>query len=253
MNVVEIVSMMVASCLVMVCQALDLRVLQMVFKEKVKPKVAEMMDELLERYLAPKKVGGSDSETETGDDQQMIIGGKVWDEINQAWDETTTLDLHQRCETIAERTANALMTALSDVTKVKGSAFEMFTSLRTWKQFLSFVLENRYDETRKDMFERHRDVTPRYLGQASRKLYSFVRGELAVPFHRGLVEDPTLARQVDGIGQRDPSSSVGGKTIGSLISIVYDAIRDGRLIEPVMAAIGENFDCIDNEQAARGD
>jgi phenylalanine ammonia-lyase len=81
-------------------------------------------------------------------------------------------------------------------------------------------------------------------------LYSFVRVELGVPFHRGLVEDPTLARQVDGIGG---GSSVGGKTIGSLISIVYDAIRDGRLIEPVMAAVGENFDCKDNEQAARGD
>jgi phenylalanine ammonia-lyase len=240
MTVVEIGSMMVASCLVMVCQALDLRVLQMIFKEKVKPNVAEMMEELLA------KIGGSESEAETEDGQQMIIGDKVWDEINQAWDETTTLDLHPRCEAIAERATNALMTALSKVTDLKVSASELFTAVRTWKQQLSDVLENMYDVMRRDMFERHTDVTPPYLGQASRKVYSFVRGELGVPFHRGLVEDPTLARQ-------QHPSSVGGKTIGSLISIVYDALRDGRLIEPVMAAVGENFDCKDNAQAARGD
>ena len=260
MSVVEISSMMVASYVVMVCQALDLRVLQMLFKEKVKPKVAEMMDGLLERYLEPKKTGGSDGEPEaggTGDGQRIIIGDNVWDEINKAWDETTTLDLHQRCEAIAERAANALMTALSKITEVKGSAFELFTAVSTWKRYLSYVLENTYDATRRDMFERHGNVTPQYLGQASRKLYSFVRLELGVPFHRGIVEDPTLARQKSRIGQQqDPPllrSPVGGKTIGSLISTVYDAIRDGRLIEPVMAAIGENMGCKNSEPATRGD
>ncbi|KAF3318484.1 hypothetical protein TWF173_007891 [Orbilia oligospora] len=67
--------------------------------------------------------------------------------------------------------------------------------------------------------------TESYLGVSSKLLYRFVRKELNVPFHCGLVEHPTVK------GSDVPTRS--RKTIGSWISIIFDAIIDGRIQTPV--------------------
>lgn len=235
MEVVEIMSMMSASYIVMVCQALDLRVLQMTFLAKASSEVVNVTDGIASRYLAP-----------TASHQK--INAAVWDAIKEAWDETTTLDLNLRCETLAELAGNALISALSKSTELAGSASDLLTAINTWKQSLSSVLSSTYETTRQDMFSRHEEITPQYLGQASSKLYTYVRRELKIPFHRGLIEDPT---HVLKNGQQASFPPEQRKTIGTLISTVYEAIRDGRLIEPVMTALGENMGCKDTEPLGR--
>ena len=238
LEVVEITSMMAASYIVMVCQALDLRVLQMIFLEKAYAQVAEMTGELFSTLLAPT----------TTEDYRRKISVEVWDAIAVAWDETSTMDLTARCERLAELGGSALLTALCRTTEFAGSALDLITAINSWKQRLGSALNSTYDAVRQDMFSRHASITPSYLGQASAKLYSFVRKELQVPFHRGLVEDPTHVLRAGEQASFPPEAR---KAIGTLISTVYDAIRDGRLMEPVMAAVGENMGCKDAEPPTR--
>jgi phenylalanine ammonia-lyase len=88
---------------------------------------------------------------------------------------------------------------------------------------------------RDKFFEKQNTVD--YLGQASKKVYKFVRGGLGVPFHRGLVEHPVLG----GI----ESNMISGrekKTIGSWVGIIHDSLRDGRLGGVVMETLAEELD-----------
>jgi len=238
LEVVEIASMMAASYIVMVCQALDLRVLQMIFLEKAYTKVAKMTGEISSKLLAPT----------APEDYRRKIGAEVWDAIVAMWDETSTMDLIPRCERLAELAANALIAALSRSSELAGSAFDLIAAINNWKQRLGTALSSTYDVVRQDMFSRHATITPQYLGQASGKVYTFVRRELKVPFHRGLVEDPTHVLRP---GEQASFPTEGRKAIGTLISTVYDAVRDGRLMEPVMAAVGENMGCKDTEPPTR--
>ena len=221
MQAVEIASMLSAAYIVMVCQALDLRVLQLRFIEKVQPKIAEMTVTLCQRFVPSSGTTGP-------------ITGAVWTAIAQAWDGATTMDLKERSNKTAESGANALMNELAKSAGLQGSAFDLLTAINTWKQYLAYVLSSTYDATRQEMFAQHFNVTPTFLGQAAAKIYLFVRCELKVPFHRGLVEDPTYTLRAGEMSSLPPDQR---KTFGNWITTVYEAIRDGRMHQPVMTAM----------------
>ena len=60
-------------------------------------------------------------------------------------------------------------------------------------------------------------------------MYRFVRGELGVEMCKGLVDHPLGSE-----GERS-----GKKTIGSNISVVYEAVRDGRINGVVVGCLRE--------------
>jgi phenylalanine ammonia-lyase len=66
------------------------------------------------------------------------------------------------------------------------------------------------------------------LGPAAKALYHFVRRDLEVPFHCGIGEHPTCDTEAAADVPHRPR-----KTIGSWISIIYDAVRDGRIRRPL--------------------
>jgi phenylalanine ammonia-lyase len=226
LQAVELLSMISANYLVMVMQALDLRVLQLRYFERLRPKIAEMTRQIVQQFLVIEPV----------DSEKMLQG--LWPEIIKAWDGTTSLDLTSRCAKTADVAAPSLMKEIAKSTGLKASAYDMFVAFDTWRLALARELELSYESVRVEMFEKHADITPTYLGQASSKLYVFCRKELKIPFHRGLVEDPTHPLQ-DGQHASFPAAE--RKSIGSLISVVYEAIRDGRLHDPVMAAIKQDI------------
>jgi phenylalanine ammonia-lyase len=82
-----------------------------------------------------------------------------------------------------------------------------------------------------------KQTTADYLGQASKKVYKFVREELGVPFHRGLVEHP-----VPGGIENNMISGREKKTIGSWVGIIHESLKDGRLGGVVMKTLGEELD-----------
>jgi phenylalanine ammonia-lyase len=229
MQAVEIASMMCAAYIVMACQALDLRVLQMRFVETARPKVAEMTTGICERFLRGTEAAAADNPEKTD---------AIWSTIVSAWDQGTRLDLAERSDKAAEAAATALMTELAKAhqTQLQGSAFDLFTAINTWKGYLSFVLKSTYETCRQEMFNRHVEITPQFLGQAASKIYGFVRRDLKISFHRGLVEDPTYVLKT---GETSSLPASERKAFGTWISAVYEAIRDGQLHGPLMAAVRE--------------
>ena len=88
------------------------------------------------------------------------------------------------------------------------------------------------------MFDHCKAITPSFLGQGSAKIYTFVRRDLGVPFHRGILEDPTFTLRE---GERASFPPEKRKTIGSLIGIVYESIRSGELYTALAAAVKNNM------------
>ncbi|KAI9870109.1 MAG: hypothetical protein M1830_004676, partial [Pleopsidium flavum] len=109
---------------------------------------------------------------------------------------------------------------------------QSIAGLGDWKIRMLYALNETYSSVC-DKFFQHQD-TAQSLGQASRKLYTFVRHQLGVPFHRGLVEHPSP--------KDDPGIFIDGrakKTNWSWISIIYKSLRSGQLHEPVMMCLGK--------------
>jgi phenylalanine ammonia-lyase len=226
LQAVELLSMISANYVVMVLQALDLRVLQLRFFERIRPEVAEMTRGILRQFPVVEP-----------EHSEKIIQG-LWPEITKMWDSTTTLDLQGRCATTADVAVPFFMKEIVKVRGLKASIYDLFEAFDLFKTEFAQVLKAVYEATRQEMFERHLEITPAYLGWASANLYIFVRKELNVRFHQGLIEDPTHPLED---GQHASFLSTERKTIGSMISVVYEAIRDGKLHGPVMTAVKQNL------------
>ncbi|KAL8708124.1 MAG: hypothetical protein Q9220_006978 [cf. Caloplaca sp. 1 TL-2023] len=85
-----------------------------------------------------------------------------------------------------------------------------------------------FEKSRSRWFEKQE--TANFLGSGSRIMYTFVRQTLNVPLHQGLTDHPE---------PQDVSTAHGSKkrTIGSNISIIYEALRSGKLHEPLMQCL----------------
>jgi phenylalanine ammonia-lyase len=220
LEVAEILSMMCASYLVMVCQALDLRVLQQRFFQAARTKVVEMTGNTVH------KVAGNASEPSK-------ISEAVWDSLAKEWDATTTLDLTPRAQKTAEVAAAALLRELRKCSALACSVVELFEEMDVWTNAIAETIRSLYGSKREEMFERHIEITLDCLGRGSACLYSFVRTELDIPFHRGLIDDPTYVLQGAISASIPPRQR---KTIGSHISKVCEAITSGAIHQPLMAA-----------------
>ncbi|KAK3079046.1 hypothetical protein LTS18_005884, partial [Coniosporium uncinatum] len=191
--------------------------------------------------LLPLGSASEDSASSRSSEGVSVSSEKVWMGIRGLWDENSREDLEVRARKTAEKAVGVLVAemSLTTMTTVHGRDDETSLSLgrvNEWRTHLASTLERAYDACREEMFERHNDITPTYLGLASEKMYRFVRRELDVPFHRGLVEDPTVP-----LGEGVEMGKGHRRTIGSMISVVYEALRDGRLHEPVMEAVREGL------------
>ncbi len=67
-------------------------------------------------------------------------------------------------------------------------------------------------------------TTEAFIGTGSKSLYLWVREELGIPMHCGLVDHP----MPESSGVQDSDNK---RTIGSHVSKIYEAVRDGTLFE----------------------
>ncbi|KAM0450748.1 hypothetical protein ACHAPV_010279 [Trichoderma viride] len=192
MQAVDVLTLMCAVSLYTGCQALDLRVLHRTFLERVEASV----EPVTAQWLVP---------------QLQTILRDHW---AASWSSTGTLDLRPRCEHLVDSAIPKILSSLTqgcisvptgNVSAWRDAAIDAIwrTWVKTWKEFKAAP------------------STASYLGTGSRVLYEYVRQELSVPFFQGYVEHPTaISLQLDGRPKR---------TIGEWISIVAEAIRDGRV------------------------
>ncbi|KAF3098996.1 hypothetical protein TWF706_006581 [Orbilia oligospora] len=203
MQAVEIVSMMSACLLYVACQALDLRVRDLKFMEALEDQVKKAVEEQ-SGHLGEEK----------GNLQKSLKEAVV-----RSWRESSREDLHVRIRHMSDAIAAAWV-ALS----YNNIAENSIDHLKLVQKHICQQAEALFKKMQQKSFNGELD-TESYLGVSSKLLYRFVRKELNVPFHCGLVEHPTVK------GSDVPTRS--RKTIGSWISIVFDAIVDGRIQTPV--------------------
>ena len=137
---------------------------------------------------------------------------KLRQEVAISWNSTTKLDIDERCKVLATSSLSTTFDFLSEM-KAQFSLSE----LAAFKEEVRSVAMQMWEVCKKYSTQKS---TARRLGAGSKALYTLVREQLGVPFHRGLVEHPTTGKTtLDGRPK---------KTIGEWISIVYAAVKDGR-------------------------
>lgn len=221
---VEVLSMMSAAYLFVVCQALDLRVLLVRFLEVVEPDFTKLTTSFC------RNVGLTEEDA-------TATTATLASSFADTWNATTNLDLTHRCKQTAEVISGQLVNVLatrpprafvdeSDSDQTASPTFD-FDEFVTYRTSLRAFLYSEYVVERAKLSADNLNITPPYLGRASKALYMCVRKDIGVPFFRGLVEDPVAEENLE----RER------KSIGMWTSMIYEAVRDGRVIDALLLKV----------------
>lgn len=203
---VEVLSLMVATYLYILCQALDIRVLQVEFNAQVRPQIDAITAELFP----------------AGHASLSRVQSVVWDDLMYHWSRNSTSDLQERAAAASNCATGTVLDVLPPTTS---SHLSQDQRVRQWKNQVATTLQQTYDTLRAEYVSKSQSgvlgdlPTVKYLCRTSRILYLFVREELGVPLHRGYEDHPTANRGESGRGKL---------TIGSQVSKIYTALREGR-------------------------
>jgi len=210
LDAVELVSLMTSAFLYALCQALDLHVLYIEYMTLAEKKARPAFEEKFAGVLSPNDLN------------------EIWPELFTAVKAGLTSAkskaLDERARIAAEQTIVPLTKALAKSPKAAES--NVFSSLTSWSEELTTIISSSVRETRVRFSSGEGPTTLGYLGHGSATMYRFVRYELGVPLHKGLVEHPTYPNaERDGV-----RASAGEKvTLGKRISTIYGALRSGRM------------------------
>ncbi|KAL2830147.1 L-Aspartase-like protein [Aspergillus pseudoustus] len=196
-DAVEILGLMLASHVYVLCQAVDLRVLFVEFERAAKSAFASHTRDLFPS-LSEENVR------------------ELWTELMHHWNRHSTLDLGARAATSVSLTTGLLFSKLTTSTGQP----DLPTHMQIWTTTTTSTLRDTYAQTRTAHLANNQSATPAYLCGSSRNVYEYVRHTLGVPMHRGLEDHPTY-----GTGDKS-----GKKTIGSHIATIYTALREGGFV-----------------------
>lgn len=213
MQSVELMSMICASHLYVTCQALDLRAMYVGFLKTLKPAVEGLTTQKFGELLLT--------------DDLKTLHTNIWNRIPDVWFSTGTLDAHQRFQEVANSLMSVVLSGLLQAKKETDIG-----TINLWKVELIDLLGEVYTSYRTSFFKQQ--DTPSYIGKAATIMYNYVRHELGVPFHHGLIEHPLPGDANPGAGTINGRSK---KTIGGWISIIYEALRGGGMHSHVMACL----------------
>ncbi len=205
---IDCLSMICATYLYVLCQALDIRAMDRGYLSAIGPAVNEITAQVFETAL--------------GDAIALNkLQLKLLEQVTNQFDLTTSLDTSQRFKKIAETVQSTLTTSLYTHDSLP-KHFDALSAIKKWTDQTSATLHDLFLQHRQAYFTAP-DATP-YLGAASSRMYSYVRKYLQVPFHKGLEDRPTKDNKL--------------KTIGSNIGIIHEAMRRGRLYDSVLMCLG---------------
>lgn len=192
LEAVEVTSLMAATYIFILCQALDLRCLQFEFEKAV----AKEMPLVVKRILNP-----------PSDDEVTAISTGATTTLLQKWTRVSHLDCTDRGKVAVDESLGELVASIAHLSPD-------VTTIQEYQAQAAQALSSTYEHTRRDFFEHQ--TTTQFVSPASRMVYDFVRKELSIPFVRGLVDHPALALDRKkhgnggGGGSCDASNGVNG-------------------------------------------
>lgn len=215
LDAVELLSMMTATYIYILCQALDLRCLHLEFVKAAQPEITRLLRENF-----------SSSMTEECFSE---FSDRTWKFLMEKWSSLSHLDLELRCKaSMKESLADLTSACISDYSGLRNNS-DILGHIERYYQAAGETLGSIYNTTREAFFKHQ--TTTSYISPASAQLYNFVRKELKIPFHRGLADHSTLRDPGLTNGDKDAGP---GKHLGSLVSEIYLAVRNGWLHNIVM-------------------
>ena len=209
----EILAKLNAAYLLVLCQALDLRAMHNRFLEQLEPRFQDLVHEVFPWMLA--------SKTQT---EWSCFTRTLWLRMTTQLDRFTTLDSNERFDQAVKPCQASILESAPDA-----DPSELVNSIRTFAGCCPQLLCEVYTQNREFYFERG-DPRP-LLGPASKRMYTFIREYLGVPF----LTDKDLQPPPPESGQ----SARATPTIGSLITKIYTSIRNGQLYIPTMECLEE--------------
>ncbi|TEY43706.1 hypothetical protein BOTCAL_0362g00100 [Botryotinia calthae] len=211
----DILSQLAAAHLVALCQALDLRALHLLFLQSFEP--------LLKSALVDLLTSNKDTHIETGDKLDQFCN-VLWIKSKKLLDETVNMESRIRFHSIFKALQPLVLEFWPRFSSTMSSQ-DLFLKFQNWTQENANNAMECFIMNRRSYFDS--PDASHLLGMASRHMYSFVRDTLEVPFLRR-----------DIMIESDATSGK-GTTVGECVSIVYAAIRDGRLFTPVMECLSQ--------------
>ncbi|KAI9839837.1 MAG: hypothetical protein M1819_000027 [Sarea resinae] len=221
----DVLSQLAASYLLVVCQALDLRAMWASFLAQLRPAFEDLTRDAF----------GSILPQQTHIDQLIA---RLWLQLSKELDVTRTLDSAERFPYVIEALEVVLLN-FQPLSSVDGG--QLLPIIRGWTSRCSTRSREIFLASRNE-YAQHPDAT-HLLGSASTRMYGFVRGELGIPFlrdnqwySRGPINpgEDRFALKIDENREQGASP-----VIGSLVTIIYNAIRDGSLFVPTMECLRE--------------
>ncbi|KAL9032454.1 MAG: hypothetical protein Q9214_007963 [Letrouitia sp. 1 TL-2023] len=182
---------------------------------------------------AATKFTNDGSPAESLETLQMLLWTGFKTQLNQ----TTTVDSAERFATIFR----SLLPTIIDFVPPESST--ILKAMQKWTEAATSAASAFRDN--RDAYHASSDASP-FLGKVSRRMYQFVRENLNVPFLRSSQLRHEHGASLNGIASKHQNSDLEGSgkeqsglTTGELVTTIYEAIRDGRLCEPVMNCLAE--------------
>ncbi|PVH97512.1 phenylalanine ammonia-lyase [Periconia macrospinosa] len=234
-SAVDILSLMCACTLYATCQALDLRVMHRVFEERLRTYLDEQIDVFLTGVLK---------------DVVVVVPAavllvetaklKIRNHVAYELEHSTTLDTDARFEKVFSGAKLVLLNEIEEAGRGL-TADDTIQQLSVFTREITVAATTLYRGVRDEYVDQGGGDASRFLGRAARRLYGFVRRELGVPMHRGIVDHPTPLcvdgqEEVDGDGDGDEWRR---KTVGYWVSVIHDAVRRGGLVGVVEECLRE--------------
>ncbi|KNZ72834.1 Phenylalanine ammonia-lyase [Termitomyces sp. J132] len=211
-NSLEVLTMLTASYLYILCQALDIRALQHEFTQGLEAIVDDEITGVFGEHLSPS--------------QKAILTKKVLRVMTLTLDKTSTMDSSDRINAVVASTITTFVDFLSGA-EFADAAFTttLISLISLFRSQVASRALNLLDQLRRDYLSGHRGAAPAspFLSK-TRGVYEFIRVDLRVRMHGC----ENYARFVNGLGVDDAS-------IGQNISRIYEAIRDGKMQSTVVS------------------
>ncbi|KAF8920770.1 phenylalanine ammonia-lyase [Mucidula mucida] len=205
-NSLEVLSMLTSSYLYMLCQAYDLRALQADFRRNF----AEIVEEELRAHFG----------TCIGSPDDSALLNKVLSSMYRVIDQTTSMDAVPRMAKVTAASTSHLVDFFTGTqTSDEGMSVTALRALPRFRETVASRAAAKLVTLREEYLLGARGPAPAsaWLGR-TRPIYNFVRVTLGIRMHG--TENLGVFRE--GLGVQDV-------TVGQNVSLIHEAIRDGKM------------------------
>ncbi|KAH6658876.1 putative phenylalanine ammonia-lyase [Truncatella angustata] len=228
LEAVQTLSQLAAAHLVAVLQALDIRAMNVRFLESLLPAWSTLIDEMLLPHLQA-TISSS------------VLQSELWAAFRKSLESLTHFDSPKRFSTAVESLQPLVL-------KFVTPSADAILALQSWtEECTSKALEIFLRQ--RDAYFMYPDATP-YIGEASARIYRFVRNEVGVPFigNENITSPRGEIDEFDWGRAGSEQDARKGATMGGMITKVYEAMRTGVLYHVVMDCVSDVAQELDSVQ-----